>query len=72
MELTKECLEEIALCAREVDTGTLTITIQSRPEDKKAFRFKCEYEKRYTVNRTGRSAFPTEMSGKTGPADKYS
>jgi hypothetical protein len=72
MELTKECLEEIALCAREVDNGTLTIIIQSRPEDKKAFQLKCEYEKRYMVNRRGRSAFPTEIPGKTDPADKYS
>jgi hypothetical protein len=71
VELTKECLEEIALCAREVDNGTLTIIIQARPEDKKTFQLKCGYEKRYVVNRTGRTAFPTEIPEKTGPADKY-
>jgi hypothetical protein len=70
MELTKECIEEIVLAAREVNTGTLTITIQARPEDKKAFQFKCEYEKRYVVNRYGREDIPTEMPERQFPPDK--
>jgi hypothetical protein len=37
MELTKECLEEITAAAREVEIGTLTITLQARPEDSQFF-----------------------------------
>jgi hypothetical protein len=70
MELTKECIEEIVLAAREVDNGTLTITIQTRPEDKKAFQFKCEYEKRYLVSRDGRAAIPTVGEARKYPQDK--
>jgi hypothetical protein len=52
MELTKECHAEIDLAAREVESGSLTITVQARPEDKRFFDFKCVYEKRYRVGRS--------------------
>jgi hypothetical protein len=52
MELTKECIDEIILAARQVESGSLTITIQARPEDKRYFDFKCVYEKRYRVGRS--------------------
>jgi hypothetical protein len=70
MDLTKECIEEIVLAAKEVERGALTITIQSRTEDKKTFDFKCEYEKRYRVPREGRAATPTEMAPRAYPQDK--
>jgi hypothetical protein len=61
MELTQQCIEEIVRAAREVDSGTLTIIIQARPEDKKSFSMKCEYEKRYIVSRYGRSEISTKI-----------
>jgi hypothetical protein len=71
MELTKECLEEIALAARDVDGGKLVVTIQARKEDEKAFDLKCEYEKRFRVSRTGKDAIPRETQEKDYPQDKY-
>jgi hypothetical protein len=70
MELTQQCIEEIVLAAREVDSGTLVITIQTRPEDKRAFTLKCEYEKRYLVNRNGRAAIPTDSTRTRNPHEK--
>ncbi|GHV79606.1 hypothetical protein AGMMS49944_13970 [Spirochaetia bacterium] len=52
MELTKECIDEIVLAARQVESGSLTITIQARPEDKRFFDMKLAYEKRYRVGRS--------------------
>jgi hypothetical protein len=54
MELTQQCIDEIVLAAREVENGSLTVTIQARPEDKKSFALKCKYEKRFIVSRDGR------------------
>jgi hypothetical protein len=65
MELTQQCIEEIIRAAREVDSGVLTITIQVRPEDNRAFDFKCEYEKRFRVSRSGKGAIPTTTPGMT-------
>jgi hypothetical protein len=58
MELTRECIEEIVLAAREVDDGKLVITIQARPEDSRSFDLKCEYEKRHRVRRNDAGAQP--------------
>jgi hypothetical protein len=49
MELTRECLEEIAAAALAVDNGTLTITIQARPEDSRSFDLKLSYEIRRRI-----------------------
>jgi hypothetical protein len=51
MELTQQCIEEIMLAAREVDNGTLTITIQARPEDSQYFDLKLSYEIRRRIRR---------------------
>jgi hypothetical protein len=72
MELTKQCIEEIVLAAREIDNGKLVITLQSRPEDKQSFDLKCEYEKRHRVPRDGRQAVPTEDGARKYPKDKFS
>jgi hypothetical protein len=72
MELTRECIEEIVLAAREVDNGKLVITVQSRPEDSRSFDLKCEFEKRCRVSRDGRKAVPTETDAKKYPQDKFS
>jgi hypothetical protein len=70
MELTKECLEEIVLAAREADSGSVTITVQARPEDKRCYDFKCEYKKQYRIPRG--TAIPTEMPvGRSLPHDKF-
>jgi hypothetical protein len=49
MELTRECLAAITTAAREVDNGTLVITIQARPEDKRAFDLKLSYDIRLRI-----------------------
>jgi hypothetical protein len=67
MELTQACFEEIAMAARDVDSGSLKITIQTRPEDRQAFDMRLEYEKRYRIGR----AIPTVSEAKSGPRDKY-
>jgi hypothetical protein len=72
MELTQQCIEEIVLAAREAESGKLVITVQARPEDKKAFDLKCEYEKRYRVFRDSRQAVPSEDPAKRYPQDKFS
>jgi hypothetical protein len=51
MELTKECLDEIMLAARKVENGSLTITIQVRPEDNRSFDLKLGYEIRRRIVR---------------------
>jgi hypothetical protein len=51
MELTRKCLEEIATAAREAGDGILTITVQSRPEDKKFFELRLAYDKRIRVGK---------------------
>jgi hypothetical protein len=71
MELTKECLEEIVLAAREAGTGKLVITVKTRPEDQRAFDINCAYEKTFRVGRTGGAAVPTQETGRKSPADKY-
>jgi hypothetical protein len=70
MELTQQCIDEIIFAAREVESGALTVTIQARPEDKKSFALKCEYEKRFIVNRNGRREVSTETEEKQFPPDK--
>ena len=70
MELTQQCIEEIMLAAREVDNGTLTITIQARPEDEKSFDIKCDYTKRFRVSRKGQNQIPTETALRQFPPDK--
>jgi hypothetical protein len=62
MELTKQCIEEIMLAAREVDNGTLTITIQVRPEDGRYFDLKLSYEIRYRIRRNDADAKPAQHS----------
>jgi hypothetical protein len=62
MELTKECLEEIALCAKEVDTGTLTVTIQARPEDSRYFDLELSYKIRRRIRRNDASTKPAHCS----------
>jgi hypothetical protein len=52
MELTKECIDEIVLASRQIESGSLTITIQARPKDKRSFDMKLAYEKRYRVGRS--------------------
>jgi hypothetical protein len=56
MELTKECLEEIARCAREIDNGTLTVTIQARPEDSRYFDLELVYKIRRRIRRNDADA----------------
>jgi hypothetical protein len=70
MELTRECLEEIALAALEAENGKLVITVQPRPEDKRSFDLKCEYEKRFRVYREESGAIPTKTAGRNTPEDK--
>jgi hypothetical protein len=49
MELTRECLEAITTAAREAESGTLVITLRTRPEDKRAFDLKLSYEIRLRI-----------------------
>jgi hypothetical protein len=60
MELTRECLDEIILAAREVDSGTLTITLQARPEDNRHFDLKLGYEIRRRIRRDDADAKPAQ------------
>jgi hypothetical protein len=62
MELTKECLNEIILAARAVDSGSLTITIQVRPEDGRYFDLKLGYETRRRIKRNNADAKPAQHS----------
>jgi hypothetical protein len=72
MELTQQCLEEIIMAAKEVErNGSLTITIQARPEDRKKYDMKVAYENRFRIDRNGRSAIPSEMTGSTFPQNKF-
>jgi hypothetical protein len=56
MELTQECLEAITAAAREVESGTLTIALQARPEDKRSFDLKLSYEIRRRIGRNDADA----------------
>jgi hypothetical protein len=55
MELTKQCIEEIVLVAREVESGTLTIVIQARPEDNTCFDLELSCKIRRRIRRNGRT-----------------
>ncbi len=70
MELTQQCIEEIVLAAREVDSGKLIITLEARPEDSRNFDIKCDYTKRFRVSRDGRRATPTDGIIGRCPQDK--
>jgi hypothetical protein len=56
MELTQECFEAIAEAAHKVDNGTLTITIQTRPEDSRSFDMKLAYEAQHRIKRNDADA----------------
>jgi hypothetical protein len=58
MELTRECLEEIMKAARALDSGSLTITIQARPEDERYFDLKLGYEIRRRIRRNDADTKP--------------
>jgi hypothetical protein len=62
MELTKECLEAITAAAREVELGTLTITLQARPEDSQFFDLKLGYEIRRRIGRNDAGTEPARHS----------
>jgi PHP family Zn ribbon phosphoesterase len=62
IELTRECFEAIAEAARKVDNGTLTITIQVRPEDNRYFDLKLGYETRRRMRRNDADAKPEQRS----------
>jgi hypothetical protein len=60
MELTQQCIEEIVLAARAVDSGSLTVTIQVRPEDGRYFNLKLGYEIRRRIRRNDADTKPAQ------------